>query len=128
MAGPSFCEDIRVLSLVILSLVALSPDTHLFGVFYQLISEIRMGYGDESFSSLPCSQPLQDDFAVFRHYIVSVGPGIGHDGAFRQCRLYSGFYIAGLVCKGRGAADKALSAFGQIRSQHKVQLLSLIHI
>ena len=68
-----------------LALVAVSPDTHLFSILDQLITEVRVGNRDKGFSALPGRKTLQVYLSVFSYKPVDVGPSGGDDGSGIQC-------------------------------------------
>ena len=64
-----------------LALVAVSPDSHLFGILNQLITEVGVGNGDKGFSALPRGQTLQVYLSILGYEPVNVGAGSGDDGS-----------------------------------------------
>ena len=57
---------------LLLSLVRTSPDILFLSVFYQLISEIRMGYGYDHLGALPGAPADEVHCAVFSHEVIEL--------------------------------------------------------
>ncbi len=99
-----------------------SPNIHLLCFLDQLISELRMGNRNESLGFLPGGKTLQIYFSILGNKIVDVCPRIGYDRTVCQCRTDAGYEFALFVLERGRAADKALSARGQISAEYEVQL------
>mgnify|MGYP003258253550 CR=1 FL=1 len=104
------------------ALVGSSPQVHLVSLLDQLVAELGVRDGDESLGTLPGGQTLEADLAVLGGHVVNVRASIGDDGAVVQGGQDARLQVALLVGEGRGTADEALAALGQVSAQDEVEL------
>ena len=77
---------------------------------------------DERLGTLPGRKALEVDHAILGDDVVRAGARVGADGAGRQRGNDAALDRAVLARDGRGHADEALAALGEVRAHRKVEL------
>ena len=95
---------------LLLSLVRTSPDILFLSVFYQLISEIRMGYGYDHLGAFPGAPADEVHCTVFRHEVIEL-TSRRSDYIPLKNRLDIGFERAVLFPEYGRHADERFAAF-----------------
>ena len=95
---------------------------HLLRVGDELLAEVGMRDADERLGTLPGRKALEVDHAILGDDVVRAGARVGADGAGRQRGNDAALDRAVLARDGRGHADEALAALGEVRAHRKVEL------
>ena len=95
---------------------------HLLGVSNELIPEVRMGDANDLLGTLPGRKTQQLHLAVLGNDIVTAGTGIGGDRALSEGGNDAALEGTILTHNGRGHANEALTAVGQVCAHGEVQL------
>ena len=120
--GSPFQESPRDGRTIDCLLVAAAPDVHLLRVGDELLAEVGMRDADERLGTLPGGKTLEVDHAVLGDDVVRAGARVGADGAGRQRGNDAALDRAVLAGDGRGHADEALAALGEVSAHGKVEL------
>ena len=83
----------------------------MLGFLDQVFPEIRMGNGDEKFSSLPGGFALELYRAVLGYDEVRTHSRRGYDGAFLEYWSDERLYVSTLGCLGGRRAKEAVATF-----------------
>ena len=124
MRLPSFSFSEFPSDQLILSSIASSPDQLFLRSPDQIISEIRMGDGDQFLRTFPGGQAFHIHHTIFRGNIVYLTSGRGYDIPSAEMGQDIGFMFPIFINIGRIQTDKGFASPGQGCPLQKIQLTS----